>query len=684
MKNELPHESSPYLLQHAHNPVHWQPWGKAALQLAKEFDKPILVSIGYSACHWCHVMERESFEIEATAAIMNEHFINIKIDREERPDIDHIYMDAVQAMTGSGGWPLNVFLTPDGKPFYGGTYFPPLKAFNRPSWTDILLSLSDAWRNRRDEMEEQAEKLIDHLKKSNNLGLIKNSVISEEPATGITKEECITIKNNLLATADVVEGGFGKAPKFPQTFSINCLLQCAYFLNDEKALAHAELSLTKMLNGGIYDQLAGGLCRYSTDDEWLAPHFEKMLYDNALFITALSNAYLLTKNVIYKNAVENVCDFIFKEMKNKEGGYYAAIDADSEGVEGKFYVWDKNEIENILESDAAFFNVYFDVSEEGNWENKNILRILKPLSSVAKEFKIDLNAAEEIINRSKNKLLDERKKRIRPNTDDKILLSWNALLITSFCKAFAVLQDEKYKVAAIDLYNFIKEKYQDKNGSYYHTYKNGIAKYPAFLDDYTYFVEACIHLQEITSDEKYLYKAQKITSYIFQNFEDQQSDFFFFTTKLQDDVVLRKIEIYDGATPSANSIMAQNLIYLSLVFNNREWHQKALAMIDSLKAVITKHPGSFGIWASTSLNIAAGFNQITITGNAIRPAINKMLLEYLPNKILQPSFNISNMILSQDKLILKELSIYLCRNFACSTPLKNIEELMSEIQLQIF
>ena len=684
MKNELPHESSPYLLQHAHNPVHWQPWGKAALQLAKELDKPILVSIGYSACHWCHVMERESFEIEATAAIMNEHFINIKIDREERPDIDHIYMDAVQAMTGSGGWPLNVFLTPDGKPFYGGTYFPPVKAFNRPSWTDILLSLSDAWRNRRDEMEEQAEKLIDHLKKSNNLGLIKNSVIREEPATGITKEECITIKNNLLATADVVDGGFGKAPKFPQTFSINCLLQCAYFLKDEKALAHAELSLTKMLNGGIYDQLAGGLCRYSTDDEWLAPHFEKMLYDNALFITSLSNAYLLTKNVIYKNAVENVCDFIFKEMKNKEGGYYAAIDADSEGVEGKFYVWEKNEIENILESDAAFFNVYFDVSEEGNWENKNILRILRPLSSVAKEFKIDLNEAEEIINRSKNKLLDERKKRIRPNTDDKILLSWNALLITSFCKAFAVLQVEKYKLAAIDLYNFIEDKYQDKNGSYYHTYKNGIAKYPAFLDDYTYFVEACIHLQEITSDEKYLYKAQKITSYIFQNFEDQGSVFFFFTTKLQDDVVLRKLEIYDGATPSANSIMAQNLIYLSLVFNNREWHQKALAMIDSLKVAIIKHPGSFGIWASIALNIRAGFNEVTIRGSCMMPAVNNLLLEYLPNKILQPSFNNSNMILSQDKPFLKELSIYLCRNFACSIPLKNINELMGEIQLQSF
>ena len=586
MKNELATENSPYLLQHAHNPVHWQPWGTKALQLAKNLDKPILVSIGYSACHWCHVMERESFEVEATAAIMNEHFINIKIDREERPDIDHIYMDAVQAMTGSGGWPLNVFLTPDGKPFYGGTYFPPVKAFNRASWIDVLLSLSDAWKNRRDEMEEQAEKLIDHLKNSNNLSSLQSSIISEEKASGFTKEDCITINNNLLSIADLKEGGFGKAPKFPQTFSINTLLQCAYFLKEEKALAQAELSLTKMLNGGIYDQLAGGLCRYSTDDDWLAPHFEKMLYDNALFIIALSNAYLLTKNEFYKNAVENVCDFIFNEMKNKDGGYYAAIDADSEGVEGKFYVWDKNEIENILENDAALFNTYFDVSEEGNWENKNILRILKPLATVAKDFLIDLNEAQKIINRSKNKLLAERNKRIRPGTDDKILFSWNALLITAFCKAYAILQHDKFKVAAVELYNFIEDNYRDKNENYYHTYKNGIAKYPAFLDDYTYFVDACIHLQEITADEKYLHKAKKITTYIFENFEDKASAFFFFTTIQQDDVVVRKIEIYDGATPSANAIMAKNLIYLSHVFDNREWYQKAITMIYCLKSII--------------------------------------------------------------------------------------------------
>jgi hypothetical protein len=533
-------------------------------------------------------------------------------------------------------------------------------------------------------MEEQAEKLIEHLKKSNNLGAIKTPLINVDAFTGFTKEDCTNIKNNLLATADIEEGGFGKAPKFPQTFSINCLLQSAYFLKDENALSQAELSLTKMLNGGIYDQLAGGLCRYSTDDEWLAPHFEKMLYDNALFITALSNAYLLTKKEIYKKAVQHVCDFIFSEMKNNEGGYYAAIDADSEGVEGKYYVWDKIEIEKILESDAVLFNAYFDVSEEGNWEHKNILRILKPLAVVAKEFEIAVIEAEEIINRSKNILLGVRNKRIRPGTDDKILFSWNALLLTAFCKAYAALQDDKYQTAAIDLYNFIEEKFFDKKDSYFHTYKNGIAKYPAFLDDYTYFVDACIHLQEITADEKYLYKANQITTYIFENFEDEESTFFFFTKKQQEDIIVRKIEIYDGATPSANSMMAKNLIYLSHVFNNKEWHLKGIAMIDSLKTIIVKHPGSFGIWSTTAINLAAGMNEIVITGNAIMPALKEVLNEYIPNKILQGNFNKSDMFLLKDRPIVKELSIYLCKNFACTAPLKNINQLRDEIQLQSF
>ncbi len=684
MKNELLKETSPYLLQHAHNPVHWQPWGEKALALAKEMNKPILVSIGYSACHWCHVMERESFEIESTAALMNEHFINIKIDREERPDIDHIYMDAVQAMTGSGGWPLNVFLTPDAKPFYGGTYFPPVKAFNRASWTDVLISITDAWKNRRVEMEQQAETLIEHLKKSNNFGHIKSAINVETDKNGFTKDDCIAITNNLLATADFVEGGFGKAPKFPQTFSINCLLQSAYFLKDEKALAHAELSLTKMLNGGIYDQLGGGLCRYSTDGEWLAPHFEKMLYDNALFIIALSNAYLLTKKDIYKNAIEHVCTFVFSEMKNAEGGYYAAIDADSEGIEGKFYVWDKKETEKILGEDAELFNDYFDVSEHGNWEEKNILRILKPLEVVAESMKMKIFDAETKINRAKQKLLIERNKRIHPGTDDKILLGWNALLITAFCKAFAALQDDKYKIAAIDLFNFIEEKFQFNNAGYFHTYKNGEAKYPAFLDDYTYLADACIHLQEITADEKYLHKAKKITGAIFENFADNESEFFFFTSQHQKDIVVRKIELYDGAAPSANAMMAKNLIYLSLVFDHREWYQKALSMIESLKTIIVKHPGSFGIWAAIAFNLVVGINEIAIIGNNTIPTLNNVLLQYLPNKILQSNFNNSDMPLLKNREISKKISIYLCQNFVCKKPVYSVQALLQEIQLQSF
>jgi uncharacterized protein len=670
MKNELIHETSPYLLQHAHNPVHWQPWSKAALKLAKELDKPILVSIGYSACHWCHVMERESFENEAIAAIMNEHFINIKIDREERPDIDHIYMDAVQAMTGSGGWPLNVFLTSDAKPFYGGTYFPPTKAFNRASWTDVLTSINDAWQNRRNEMEQQANTLLDHLKKSNNFAQIKNKISIKEGKATFTKAEVITITENLLSTADTIEGGFGKAPKFPQTFSINCLLQSAHFLKDKKALAH----------GGIYDQLAGGLCRYSTDAEWLAPHFEKMLYDNALFIVALSNAYLLTKKDMYKNAVVHVCDFLFAEMKNIEGGYFAAIDADSEGVEGKFYVWDKLEIDTILGDEAPLFNQYFDVTAHGNWEEKNILRILKPLEEVAAQMNLPLAEAEKSIEKSVALLLAERNKRIRPGTDDKILFGWNALLITAFCKAYAILQEDKYKQAAEDHFLFIEKVFKQREGHYLHTYKNGEAKYLAFLDDYAYYIEACIHLQEITANENYLHTAKQITNYVFENFIDDESGYFFFTEKNQEDIILRKIELYDGATPSANSVMAKNLHYLSIVFDNTEWQKKAVSMIESLKTIITKHPNSFGIWATLAMNIAVGTYEIAIIGTNMIPLLNEMLLCHIPNKILQATIVSSNMPLLIEKPVFEKTFLYLCLNSECKAPYETLADLMDFIE----
>ncbi len=686
MQNNLGTQTSPYLLQHAHNPVHWQPWGTEALELAKKLNKPILVSIGYSACHWCHVMEKESFENEATAKLMNDFFVNIKIDREERPDLDHIYMDAVQAMTGSGGWPLNVFLTPDAKPFYGGTYFPPTKAFNRPSWIDVLQSLHSAWVNKQDEMILQANTLTEHLKKNNNYGQVKRSLSKNLGITSFTKMECSNIANSLLANADTLHGGFGKAPKFPQTFIINCLLQSAHFFDNKQALAQAELSLLNMYKAGIYDQLAGGLCRYSTDEEWLAPHFEKMLYDNALYVIALSNAYLLTKKEAFKQAIEQTINFIFTEMKCPTGGYYAAIDADSEGEEGKFYVWQKKEIENIISAENfELFSQYYDVTEHGNWEHKNILRVLKPLHEVAEKLNIPLAKAKQVISNSCKLLLQHRNKtRVRPNTDDKILLGWNALFITALCKAYAALQHDEYKNEAINLGEQVENFFKTGTDSYAHTYKNGISQYPAFLDDYAYLTESYIHLQEITANEEYLLKAKKIQQLVEDNFVDEDSNFYFFTNKNQTDIILRKIELYDGATPSANAVVAKNMLYIASVFGDNAMMAKALSMIDSLKTIILKHPSSFAVWAAAAINITAGICEIAITGTTMMPLLNEMLLQYIPNKILQATDTPKNLPLLVGKIDFSRNYIYLCRDFNCNEPVFTVRDAVDFITVKNF
>jgi uncharacterized protein len=371
-------------------------------------------------------------------------------------------------------------------------------------------------------------------------------------------------------------------------------------------------------------------------------------------------------------------------MKNANGGYYAAIDADSEGVEGKFYVWDKTEIDALLGKDADLFNTYYDISPHGNWEEKNILRILRPLEEVAKQFNISLADAESNIEASKKTLLSQRNKRIRPSTDDKILLGWNALLITAFCKAYAVLQDDKYKVAAEDLFEFIEKSFLIETSNYYHTYKNAEAKYPAFLDDYAYYIEACIHLQEITANEKYLHKAKQLTVHVFENFMDEESGYFFFTSKKQVDVIIRKIELYDGATPSANGVMAKNLHYLSIVFSNKEWHQKSVSMIESLKTIVSKHPNSFGIWAALTINIAAGINEIAIIGTNMIPLLKEMLLHFVPNKILQATDVISDMPLLTEKPIFKKTFLYLCLNSTCKFPYDTTAEMMGVIEKQVF
>ena len=674
--NRLVHETSPYLLQHAHNPVDWYPWGDEALQRAKAEEKPILVSIGYSACHWCHVMEKESFENEATAEIMNRNFINIKIDREERPDLDHIYMDAVQVMTGSGGWPLNVFLTPEAKPFYGGTYFPPVKAYNRMSWADTLHTVHKAYTERKSEIEAQAESLIAHINNANSFGLTKPG--EEKNNSLFSKENLATIAENILKSADTVWGGFGRAPKFPQTFAIQYLLRDYHFNKREQSLTQALLSLDKMIQGGIYDQLGGGFSRYSTDEKWLAPHFEKMLYDNALLVSVLAEAYQLTGNECYAAVIKETIGFIKEELLSPEGGFYSALDADSEGVEGKYYVWRKQEIDDLLGEDAGIFCSVYNISNTGNWEHTNILWLPQPIKEWAEKLQVEVEILEEKLKTCTHKLLQQRKKRIKPLLDDKILLGWNALMITACCKAYAATTEADYLQMAEHNIAFLENNLARQDGSWHHTWKAGQAKYPAFLDDCSYLIHAYIHLQEVTGNSDYLLSAKKLTGKVIEDFSDTESSFFWFTASTQTDVIVRKKEVYDGAVPSGNAVMAQNLLYLSIVFDIRLWGLKSKDMIESLDKAIVRHPTSFGVWALQVQAVTAGINEIAIVGvkaNAFLKKVNKL---YIPDKLIQSSIKeVQAFPLLEGKLSdSRETFIYLCRNYTCTKPVTSVEDLV--------
>ncbi len=681
--NALVHETSPYLLQHAYNPVQWYPWGTEALEKAKTKDLPILVSIGYSACHWCHVMERESFEDESVAAFMNAHFINIKIDREERPDLDHFYMDAVQAISGSGGWPLNVFLTPDTKPFYGGTYFPPQKAFNRSSWIDVLQAMNDVFLHKRDEVEQQAVTLVNHLRDASGFASANIFNLQKEEQF-YSKDACTTIAENILAAADKTHGGFGKAPKFLQTPSITYLLAYAHLAGHQPSQGQATLSLSKMLEGGIYDQLGGGISRYSTDNEWLVPHFEKMLYDNALFVSALCDAYQLTGEVKFEEGIRFTLDFVLEEMRSREGGYFTAIDADSEGVEGKFYVWDKAEIEQILGSSAPIFCDSYNVTAEGNWEGTNILNVKEGKLNLAARYKLTDGEFRDSIGQSRAKLLYERKKRVPPSTDDKILLNCNALLLTAFCKAYGATGDEKYKTAADELALYIDAVFKTPGGDgmMYHSYKEGKAKQPAFLDDYAYLVEGLVLLQEITSNQLHLQRCLTLVNYVMQQFQDQSGPFFFYSDALQTDILVRKVELYDGATPSANAVMAKNLLYLGIVFEKEEWTRRGHAMLQAINEALIKYPTSFAVWGCTYLNHAYEMNEIAVTGSDLDSILMGILRTYIPNRILQSDREgrYENAAMLKNKLNFGEPKIYLCRNSVCYPPVSAVKELIHEIK----
>ena len=674
--NRLAQETSPYLLQHAHNPVDWYPWGDEALNRAKQEDKPLLVSIGYAACHWCHVMEKESFENEDTAAIMNEHFINIKIDREERPDLDHIYMDAVQAMTGSGGWPLNIFLTPDGRPFYGGTYYPPKAIYNRPSWQDVLTGVANAWTDKRNDIDAQATNLTGHIVQSNSFGQqAVEGDINIEALFSIEKAD--TMFNNIMGTADKEEGGFGNAPKFPQTFTIGYLLRYYHKTGNQQALDQACLSLDKMIQGGLYDHLGGGFARYSTDKEWLVPHFEKMLYDNALLVSVLCDAWQLNPKPLYKQAVEETLAFVERELFSDEKGFYAALDADSEGVEGKFYVWSKAEIDTILQQDAAVFGAYYDVTEGGNWEHTNILNIRKPLDQFAVDNNLTPQTLQELLQRGREKLLKHREGRIRPQLDDKILLGWNALMNTAYSKAYSVFGNPHYAQVAQENMEFIMNRFTRDGQEFFHTYKKEVARYPAFLDDYAYLIQALIHLQEITGNAAYLYKAKSLTQWVIDQFSEEGTGYFFYTHKGQQDVIVRKKEVYDGAIPSGNAIMAFNLQYLGVVYDITGWKERAIKMCAGLQQAVHRYPGSFGVWATMVLSIAGGIAEIAVIGKDVELVRRELLQHFIPFRVLQTAPQANNDLpLLASKPPSPDTQIYLCKNYQCSAPVDKVADLI--------
>ncbi len=662
--NRLSLESSPYLLQHAHNPVDWYPWGDEAFEKARREDKPMIVSIGYAACHWCHVMERESFENEETAAMMNAHFVNVKIDREERPDLDHIYMDAVQAIAGNGGWPLNVFLTPEGKPFYGGTYFPPVPAHNRPSWQQVIQSMAVAYRERRADITEQSDNLTNHLFSSNGFGAKQSN------AGNFTPVVMADVYQKIMQTADTVEGGFGQAPKFPQTLTIRFLLQHYYFTKEKAALDQACLSLDKMIAGGINDQLGGGFARYSTDAEWLAPHFEKMLYDNALLVIAISEAYQLTKKPHYKKAIAETMAYAAREMAAPDGGFYSALDADSEGVEGKYYVWTRSEVTELLGADADGFCAYYDITASGNWEGKNILRI--DIERLADESGSDRWSA------ARERLLAARSLRVKPALDDKQLTGWNALMVTAAAKAFAATGIESYRRTALDTMRFLQSKAAGTGMyRYYHTYKNGVAGIPAFLDDYAFLIEALLQLQEITGDTVWLDEAAGLAEYVVKFFRDADSGFFFFTHADQDDVIIRKKEIYDGATPSGNSVMTTNLYQLGILLDRPDWKELVSGLCGGLEQVVNRYPGSFAVWATLMNTLTYGMNEIVLAGEMLNKEHINFLSNYIPNRVFQMAFPGHDAFpLLRNKPLTGIRQYFLCKEYACQNPVNELTALI--------
>jgi len=678
--NRLINENSPYLLQHAHNPVDWYPWGDEAFQKAKSENKPIIVSIGYSTCHWCHVMERESFENEDIAAFMNKYFVNIKVDREERPDVDSIYMEAVQMVTGGhGGWPLNCFLLPDARPFFGGTYFPPKQAHGRVSWEMVLKNIQQAFEKRPQEILTQADKLMEYIHQSDAYFV---NVLDDIDTTQ-QQFDFSQVKNayNVLSESfDETSGGFGHAPKFPGTMALRFCLNYYYFEKHGPTMEHLQHSLDAMIYGGIYDQLGGGFSRYAVDREWLVPHFEKMLYDNALLVGLLADSYKLTQKTLYKETIEETLTWVEREMLSEEGGFYAALDADSEGVEGKFYVWSKQEVDEALGSDAALFSAFYDVTEHGNWGETNILHRPQSFAGFAKDQGLVEEDLKSRLKTMRQKLWKVRTGRIRPGLDDKILLSWNAMMCSAYCKAYQALGNEHYKEMAIRNMEFLLDKFSKSTYTLFHNYKEGQAKNDAFLDDYALLVEALIELYQITFNTKWLQKAEGYTEQVLENFLDPADQLFFFTTASQTDIIVRKKDLYDNAVPSGVSTMIHNLQKLATLLDKSGYREQAQLTLLNMKDAIQKYPQSFGRWSNALFTEVYPHKEIAIVGAAFKEKALVLQSKFMPNALYCAAGRPDPILpLLAGRETGSKTLIFVCSNYTCQLPSESIEDALIQL-----
>lgn len=660
--NRLINETSPYLLQHAYNPVDWYPWGDEPFEKAKAENKLVIVSIGYSACHWCHVMEHESFEDDLASKVMNDRYVNIKVDREERPDVDQIYMNAVQLMTGRGGWPLNCILLPDGRPIWGGTYF------KTDKWIEQINTIADFYHKTPDKAIEYAKRLTQGVQESEKVEL-------NEQKVDFGKFQLNEVYRSWAKDFDSVDGGVDRSPKFPIPNNYQFLLRYAHLDSHKDALAHVKLTLDKIAYGGIYDHLGGGMTRYSTDHLWKVPHFEKMLYDNGQIVSLYCEAYQKFKNEDYKNLVYGTLAFVERELRSKEGAFYSALDADSEGEEGKFYVWRKEELISLLTVNYELFADYYNVNNKGYWEHGNyILLRSDPDSMVAERHKLTPEDLKVKIAACEQILMEERNKRVPPGLDDKTLTSWNGLMLKGYVDAYLTFGEQHFLDLAIANAQFIDRKQLRKDGGLNHSYKKGRSTINGYLEDYAFVIDAFLKLYEATFDEVWLKKAGRLMEYSIKHFQDRVSGMFFFTSDEDPALIARKMEVNDNVIPASNSVMANNLFLLGHHLSRKDYHEIASQMLNNVIGDVNNYPSGYSNWLNLLMHKVYPFYEVAIVGEEALKKSVELSEVYIPNKVICGSRIESKLPLLENRYSKGQTRIFVCENKVCQAPTVELQK----------